>query len=213
MLNGNRVIAIRARARRGWSINKIARAFGVSRNTARRYVRQGAIACGRPRADAFGPREGLELVRSIARSRRSADPDELESALTAHLAKIYVQRTRVADWQAFLITALTRRARSWLRDRRRHERRFTSVDLPESLASTAGSTMADIGAVWDVDIDDRLTLERLRDALSVSLRRVLDVLIIENFDQTRAAQHLGVHRNTIRNALRRIRSLLKGLEV
>jgi hypothetical protein len=63
----------------------------------------------------------VDLARQIAQRRRTADPDELESDLTLHLAKLQHLRRKVNDWKAFLITALSRRADNWLRNRRRQE--------------------------------------------------------------------------------------------
>ena len=208
MLNGNRVIAIRARVRRGWSIKKIARTCGVSRNTVRRYRRQGATPCGLPHAPFLESGRELELVRRIARRYHTPDPDELESVLTLKLAEVYPQKTVVDDWHAFLWTALDRAAMNWLRGRRRQEGRVTSFDRAPPSGEPHDVSAAEIGAVVDVPIVDRLALERARRVLSPFLRRVWDALIAAHLDQTKAAQLLGVHRNTVRKAIRQMRIVL-----
>jgi len=207
VLNGNRVIAIRTRVRRGWSIKKIAHAFGVSRNTVRRYTRQGATPCGPPTRALLDVPQELDLVRRIARRWDIRDSDELESALIDKLAEIYPQKTVVAHWKAFLITALDRAAINWLRGRRRRERHLVPFD-----ASREGEHEPSVGDIYpriDVSIDNNTTrLKRMRHVLPPFLRRVWDALIAEDFDQTRAGQRLGMHRNMMRKAIRQIRIVL-----
>ena len=207
MLNGNRVIAIRARARRGWPIKKIARAFGVSRNTVRRYARQQSWAVIQTKHPGPAGQFELELVQRVARRWRTTDQSELESALTLHVASLYRKRNTVTDWKAFLITALNAKANNWLRDRQRHHRDLVSIDQ----VALEGNEQPAPPDITDTNTDDQFLIDRLRRKLPPALSRVLDALVAENYDQTRAAIRLGVHRNTIRNALRRIRVIAKNL--
>lgn len=272
MLEGKRVIAIREKARRGWSLKAIARALDVSRNTVRRYLhepvkageqtrpvarclhdelldqarrlfcstthanaaavhrllitrgvnvsvrtvqravadlRGTARACNVPSPGHDSAQWELALTQQIAHSRRTSDPDELESDLTLHLAKLQHLRSQVDVWRAYLITALSRRADNWLRNRRREEQPLTSLDAPLRVTGEEEVTALDIVQHRDAAPGDLLAFERVRADLNNHLRRVWDALIQEDFSQTRAAKRLGVHRNTIRNALRQIRRVLK----
>jgi transcriptional regulator with XRE-family HTH domain len=207
VLNGNRVIAIRARSRRGWSIRKIARTFDVSRKAVRRYTRPGRTF-GRPSKKApLDIQQELDLVRSIARRWRTPDPDELESELTDKLGAIYHQKLIVDDWKAFVITALNGAAINWLRGTKRRERHIASRDRPLSEGEYQPS-VSGIEAVSDVRVGDELPIRRmhkvLRKVLPPFLRRVWNALVAENFDQGRAAVRLGMHRNTIGKATRQI---------
>ena len=151
----------------------------------------------------------LALARQIAQSRRTADRDELESDLTLHLAKLQHRRHDVRDWKAFLITALNRRADNWLRDLRRKGEPLTSLDAPRRVTGEEEVTAFDIVPHSDPAPEDLLAFKRVRADLNTHLRRVWDALIHERFSQTRAAKRLGLHRNTIGKALRRIRRVLK----
>ena len=203
MLNGNRVIAIRARARRGWSIKRITSFFGVSRNTVRRYTRQGPPSCGSRKNASLDVQQELELVRRIARKWESRDPEELESALTLKLAKIYPKKSDATNWTAVLVTALNRAAINWLRGCNRREKHVAASNA-RSLQDGELDASADAAPFVDIGFDETPLIQRLRPALSPFLRRVWDALIAENFNQTQAAIRLGVHRNTIRNAVRKI---------
>jgi len=206
VLNGNRVNAIRARALRGWSVRRIARVLGVSRNTVRRYTRPWAKSYASPSKTKLDIRQELELVRRLALRWGRRDPDELESELTSKLVDIYPQKHAVDNWRGFLITALKRAASNWLRACRRRERHVASEDrlAPEAGLGEANS---DLLAV-DVKRDGRLLHERIRRVLPRSLLSVWDALIAEQFDQTRTARRLGVHRNTIHRTIGKIRRLL-----
>jgi DNA-directed RNA polymerase specialized sigma24 family protein len=209
VLNGNRVIAIRARARRGWSLKKIARVFGVSRNTIRRYTRQDEPSQDPSKKPSLDARQELDLVRLEAHRWNTPDPDELESELTLKLVEIYPYKPVVDNWETFLITALKRTALNWLRSRKRRERRVASSSLSPSQEGEHGVDAVDIAAVFHVSDGGGHAIKRMRKVLPPFLRRVWDALIAENFNQTRAAKRLGVHRNTVHNAIRRIRIILK----
>ena len=180
----------------------------MSRNTVRRYTRQGTTPCGIPKNPKLDARQELDLVRRVARQWNTPDRDELESELTVKLAEIYSEKAVVDDWKRFLLTALNRSASNWIRARRRQLRDVTSLDSHHPPNGERDASQAEIGAVFDVPIEDTLELEHLRRALPPHLRRVWDVLIAENFEQTKSAKRLGVHRNTIRNAIRQIRLVL-----
>ncbi len=180
----------------------------MSRNAVRRYLRQGSTPCGPAQALLLAAGRELELVRHTARRYGSPDHEELESALTVKLAEIYPEKTVVDNWEAFLRTALKRTAINWLRGRKRQQARVTSFDPAPQIGEPPVSA-ADLGAVLDVPTVDRLALERARRALPPFLRRVWDALIAANVDQKRAAELVGVHRNTIRKAIQQIRIVLQ----
>lgn len=273
VLEGTRVNAIRDRARLGDSIKQLARRFGVSRNTVRRYLRlriepgeQSRVHARRltqtqleeaqrdfladPRRNAAqlhrdlgrsgvvvgvrtlrrivadlrgrssstttaeGARRGddgsLRILRAVVRAHRCADPDELESALTLHLAELQRRiRTDAAPSPALVWTALTRKARNWLRSQARRTAHITVAMQPRGDGDVADFAEA-VGEA-DVAPDDRLALERVYPLLRAFDRRVLAALVAAHFNKTLAAQRLGVHRNTVDNALRRVRRELERL--
>ena len=151
------------------------------------------------------------LVRRIAQQRRTPNHDELESELTFHLARLRRVRrsSAVKDWKAFLITALTRKATTWLKKQSHDSRHLSSLDAPIAEEDVAARPAHDLIGSTDMSPEDRWTLEQLRREVKERDGRVLDALVAENFHQGRAAQRLGVHRNSIRNALRRIERVLR----
>lgn len=209
MLNGNRVIAIRARARRGWSIKEIARTLGVSRNTVRRYLRRGPGSCAPEKTCAFGPKQEWDLLCRVAWRYNTPDRDELESHLITVVAKTYRKKAIVDDWAAFLAESLHNAALNWLRSRRRQERLVTPATRSPQPDDERDLGAVELAAAVDVNLDDRLALETVRDALSPLLQRVWDAMLAVNFDQTQAAKRLGLHRNTVGKALRQIGIILK----
>jgi RNA polymerase sigma factor (sigma-70 family) len=203
----------------------IARGVPVSVWTVRRAVgdlRPAGIHKGGPHpADApqFQPssaeRSQLEwefqLLRQIARKLGGGDPDELESALTLHLARVRLRRSYVRDWKAYLWRALYRKGLDWLKDRRRDRENVTSFDQPVSIDAPELTLEARVSDRESAQADPAI-LRRIRRALDPWTRRICDALIQTRMNQTKAAELLGVHRNTIRNALRRIRKKSKTFE-
>jgi DNA-binding protein Fis len=151
----------------------------------------------------------FELMKQIAHRRRTSDNDELESALTAHLAQLQRVRTGVTDWRAFLITALNRKADNWLRDRRREERRFTSLDRQLRPEGEETTTLQEHIQRAESSMDDRIALDTVLEEMNPRLKAVWDALIEERWNQVRTANRLGIHRNTLRKALGQIHMLFK----
>jgi RNA polymerase sigma factor (sigma-70 family) len=152
----------------------------------------------------------FRLLRAIAKKFGGYDPTELEAALTEHLAKLQPRQSEVRDWKAFLRTALRRRALNWIRDRRRQQQRETSLDRPRS--SDDERMLQDRLSAPGQSLADSPIVEQIRHGLDPKLRRIFDAWIRERLNQTQTAAALGVHPNTIRNALRRIAQSLEGHE-
>lgn len=150
----------------------------------------------------------LPLVRSIARRYGRHDADELESFLVMRLEILrHRNRDTAINWRAFVTTALTRRAFSWLKERRREREGMVSLDErvndPTDRTTPNGLLSVNRGAE-EAEYDT----ERLMEALPAPHRRVVRVLLQERFDQLRTARRLGIHRNTLARRLRHIRSIL-----
>ena len=72
------------------------------------------------------------------------------------------------------------------------------------------TTLKDLLRDVETDPDTQRAPAVARDALRPRLRKVLDALLVEHFNQTRAARRLMIHRNTIRRLMLEIRDALKG---
>ena len=205
MLKGNRVSAIRTRARRGWSVHRLVERFGISRNTVRRYLRQGQAEPS-PTGPADTVEFELRLVRRIARRLLPDDPGELESELTLHLATLLPRRRAVKKWMGFLFNALWRKGLSRLKQRKKQSERIISIDSPVTNDDPTGVTLLDKMASSNPPLELIQELRAVRCRLTRFDRDVLDALISERFNITSAARRLGVHPNTIYNAVRRVRA-------
>lgn len=148
------------------------------------------------------------MLRHVARRYGKPDPDELESALTVVLAKVHPKKTVVDNWPVFLRVALRNAALNWLRAQTRRTQRISN-NLPSPLPGELDVILEHFAAVTDVNPDDALALERVRGTLAPFLLAVWDAMIAQGFDQSRVAPLLGVHRSTIRRALRQIALVLK----
>jgi DNA-directed RNA polymerase specialized sigma24 family protein len=178
------------------------------RERARTSLRPAAIDVVE-RGDDESAAQELQLVRQIARRQRTTDPDELESVLTLHLARLRLRKHSVANWKAYLITGLTWKAKNWLRDRALEGERVMALDAPSQILEDSDvATLHEVIGRMDASPDGRLALRRIRRSLRGRNKRVLDALIANDFNVADTARDLGMHRNTIGKAKRRIRAAL-----
>ncbi len=151
----------------------------------------------------------LDLARAVARSARTTDPDELESELTLHLARLQSRfRSRITNWKAFLITALNRKARNWIRNQQTRGKRTTSLNAP-IVESVEATSLEETLHATESDPDHQMAIKRAWDELRPELRRVWKALQKEHGNRRRAARRLGVHPNTLRQRIRRIHEIFK----
>jgi DNA-directed RNA polymerase specialized sigma24 family protein len=179
----------------------------VARNTVRRYARQGPALIRPSKQSLPSAEEDLVLLRRVVRKWERVDPTELEAILTRKLSNLYPKKTTVDNWRDFLFTGLDRTASNWARSLKRGTRRVTvSASFAPDSEDKAG--VIDRVARFEPHVEDALALRQALKVLRPFDRRVCAALIAENFNQTRAAQRLGLHRNTIRKALLEIRKVL-----
>ena len=142
-----------------------------------------------------------DLASLIATNFERIEPDELEAELRKTIIELKAgSLTHVQHWGKYLTTALHRRAINWKRDRRAVAKRELTLSEPDSETSLFFSSKED-------DLDNQLVMAQFREALGPELRKVLDVLEKHNFNQVKAAQELGIHRNTLRARLREIKQI------
>jgi transposase/DNA-directed RNA polymerase specialized sigma24 family protein len=145
-------------------------------------------------------REQREIEKVAARFP-SRYTDELEAELAATLVELKRRRPPgIRDWKAYLITALRHRALSLVDKWRAQERREKTLDhfteTPEPPVALEGS---DPG-----QLESRLALSKLRSKLDVESYGLLLLWAVSKKNQSRVARLLCMHRNTIRQRLRKI---------
>ncbi len=151
-------------------------------------------------------REQLEIKKVAARfPPRYAE--ELEAELAATLIALKRRRpSGIRNWKAYLITALGHRALTLVKKWRAQESREQSRDDP--FAETPEPTLGLEGTDPE-QLENRLALSALRNKLDDESYGLLLVLAALNQNQSRAAQLLGIHRNTIHRRLQEIRRRLR----
>ena len=152
----------------------------------------------------------MQLVRSIAVRRGGVHSDDLEAELTTHLVKLVAQRHKARNWRGLLITALTRKARSWLKKRARLRARETSLDQPlRGAGDETDLRRLDEPPSFELTPDETIVLAQMRQTLPTRLRRVFDALEKSRGNQVLAARLLGIHSNTLRTFLREMAAYWK----
>jgi RNA polymerase sigma factor (sigma-70 family) len=150
----------------------------------------------------------IALVHTVTAAIRTAERDDLESDLAIHLLRIKARWAgKARNWRAFAATALRNKAKNWIRDRQVAERKFASLDDVQDEQPRRESL--ERSARESIDQDVCIAVRAVWDRLDESLKRCWNVLLEENGNQIRAAQRLGVHRNTVRLWIGRIRNELQ----
>ena len=150
-----------------------------------------------------------ELVKAIAATIRTTERADLESVLALHLWQTKQRFGSVAEkWRGLAATVLRNKAANWIRDRQLYESRLTSLDRSPREGETLPPLMDTLRS-HGTDADVELALQRVWDELDEVLRRAWALLVEETGNQTRVASRLGVHRNTVRVWVRKIREALE----
>lgn len=148
-------------------------------------------------------------MRKVASAFRTPDRSELEAALAARLLIIKSELPGgIRDWEAYLAKFLYNKASNWVRDQRRLERRIARLQTGRSpiAASDPASAMPQPSII--PDSDRRLAFAAAWKQLDRTLRLSWTVLHEENGNRAAAANRLGIHRNTLRLRLERIKRTL-----
>ena len=157
-----------------------------------------------------------KLPERIARRRNTADHEELTSALMDHMIRLRRKRWKgtnapIKNWKGYLIKALTNKASDWLKRQATHRQRFSSLETSPEAEEIGSRPWEAVFRIRELSSKDRRTLHRAWCHLRPGDQIILDTLIAENFHLGRTAIRLGLHRNTIGNALRRIQSVFRPL--
>jgi len=148
------------------------------------------------------------LVRSVAARIRTTDREELESVLAIHLFEIKARFGRTAlNWRAFAGTALRNKASNWIRDRQLLSGRLTSLD--DTGESETSTSLMNALASPEPDHTLVAALARVRQDLGAHLTAVWDALVESDGNQVEVSRRLGVHRNTVRLWVGKIRETLQ----
>jgi transposase len=142
-----------------------------------------------------------DLAAWTAMRFERVEPEELEAELRKTIIELKAgPLSHVQHWGKYLTTALHRRAINWKRDRRAVAKRELTLSEPDTETRLFFSSKQD-------DLDDQLTMAQFRKRLGAELRAVLEVLEKHNFNQVKAAQELGIHRNTLHSWIRKIKQI------
>jgi DNA-binding PucR family transcriptional regulator len=148
-----------------------------------------------------------DLVRLTAARIRTTDREELEAELSSHLLHVKRRhRRRVRHWKAYLRTALENRAKNWIRDSQQNSSGMVSLDAPEG--SDESLSLVDRMVSSEPGPDAGAAIAAAWQGMAPELRKLWQVLLEENGNQTRAAARMKMHRNTMRIWTRRIQKIL-----
>lgn len=135
----------------------------------------------------------LCLVKQVCSVFRTLNRDELEAELER---KLWILKTRapsgVRNWRAYLAKFLYNKAHNFVRDERSRFRREAALAKALSVTQSREEPPEHSTDLWD--------------ALSPEDRELCLQLVELGGNQSRVAERLGIHRNTVRARLQRIRS-------
>jgi DNA-directed RNA polymerase specialized sigma24 family protein len=150
----------------------------------------------------------LGLIAKVARAFRTTDRDELQADLARRLLDLKRKpRSHIRDWNAYLAKFLYNKASTWVQTQRRLERRVRSLD--ESDPENTDEPIAEPRDSADTDSSQSLAFATVWADLGPELQQFWTVLIEEGGNQSKAADRLGIHRNTARKRRARIVEVLK----
>lgn len=150
-----------------------------------------------------------DLLREVVRSFRDADPDELEVSLVGTLVDLKSRPPPgVRNWNSYLRAALCNKARNWFRDRRRRERKSTPIVAPGEEPPGGRFVSEDSLSVREND-ELRVALKEVFQELDPDLRRLWIALDEENGSRVAVGRRLGLHPNTVRKRIGKIRQALQ----
>jgi RNA polymerase sigma factor (sigma-70 family) len=148
---------------------------------------------------------GREHLKKVAARFPQRYREELTAELGATLIKLkYRPPPGIRNWKAYLATCLSNRAISLVNKWRAHEQREISSEfVPDSLDPLSSSE-----ELTSRQLEGRQLLSRARRVLDAKSYALLKLLADCNNNQSRVARLQGVHRNTIRRRLQKIRRFL-----
>jgi DNA-directed RNA polymerase specialized sigma24 family protein len=145
----------------------------------------------------------LDLIRNVASRFRTTEREELEAELAKKLADLKSSPLfGIRSWRAYLAKFLFNKASNWIRDTRARERR--STPLPDEYFEVSGLPES-------APLDENLPIafQQVWNELAPDLRRFWRILLEEDGNQVATAKKLGIHRNTVRLWIGRIRQALE----
>jgi len=144
-------------------------------------------------------------IRQIVARFPQMDREEMEAELAVTLLELKHNRpVGVRDWRAYVATSLFHRAASLAKKWRAQWRHEVSIDTDPAVVEP----LAFAPEPGPRPVDASVVLARIRHVLDAESYALLERLANSKGNQARAARELGVHRNTIRRRLRRIRQVL-----
>jgi DNA-directed RNA polymerase specialized sigma24 family protein len=144
-----------------------------------------------------------KLASVTAMKFERIEPQELEAELYKTIIELKGRPlSHVRHWGRYLSSALETAAINWKRKRRLIAKRESALPELETETLLFSSSKED-------DLDNQVAITRFRKALGPELRKVLEVLEKHNFNQVKAAQELGIHRNTLGTRIRKIRQIAR----
>ncbi len=168
---------------------------------------------GRPKRGTRGHAEieswELDLIRTVASKFRTTERKDLEGELARKLLVLKGQsRLHVRNWRAYVWRFLCNKATNWVRDSRAREGKNVPLweERPEKEWEEPGGSY--VPSAPDEKPDERIAFTRAWQELDAGLRRLWETLLEERGNQAKAARRLGMHRNTVRIWIQKIRSTL-----
>ena len=150
------------------------------------------------------------MIRKVANRFETTERQDLEAELARSLVLLKTGTpAHIRNWKAYIAKALLNRASNWLRDWRCRQSRNVPLLPPGEEESAKGFMAEDALFAREADDDLRLALKLVCDELGPDLLRLWDLLIEENGNQRAVARRLGMHRNTVRLWIGKIRRVLK----
>jgi len=148
----------------------------------------------------------LEMVQKVARAFRTAERDELAAELARRLADLkHRLPSDIRDWKAYMAKFLYNKASNWVRDSRARDRRKAVLTQGVRGLGAHNGCWA-FGRFEDEAIERRIALVELLEELDAAHGRFWMALVQSNGNQVKAARIAGIHRNTARLWIRKIRT-------
>jgi DNA-directed RNA polymerase specialized sigma24 family protein len=152
----------------------------------------------------------FDLIRKVANRFETTEREDLEAELALILFRLKASRpSSIQNWKSYLAKALLNKASNWIRDGRARQSRNVPLLAPGQQEPGAGFITEEGVPGRDVDDDLQLALKLLSDELGPDLLRLWELLIEENGNQVAVARRLGMHRNTVRLWIQKIRQALE----
>jgi RNA polymerase sigma factor (sigma-70 family) len=148
----------------------------------------------------------LEMVNKVSRAFRTAEPEDLQAELARKLLELKRRMPpNIREWKAYLAKFLYNKASNWVRDSRNRDRRRLALTW-EIVEGGSGIFGRGILRSLEKETVVRIALAELLNEFDPEVRELCESLLQENGNQAKVAARLGIHRNTVRLWIRKIRS-------